>query len=330
MDCLILADGSRVDSSKVIGNGADGFVIRYDYEDHVLKIPNLLGHLHPSGDIEAHVDNELYYDSLENEKQVYKRLQNVAGVAECLECSKNGIRLRYYPNGSLHELISRYGPPSMCWRWRWALQATEVIARCHERGVLVLDIALRNFLLTEDFNLRIVDFANSWLISPEEDITKVNVHGGTASLDMLYLSTVIFSILTWQDYSTDCSDESNWPSSDTMPDLTGLTFGPVIQKCWLKEYTCIQDFARELQCAAPPTKSLDHRTLVFASTEVNVRSSLSGSPPGSSQLKNTKNAHPWTDLFAWWTLVKPVVAGGLRSFCRWLALCAAELSRLAW
>ncbi|SMR44155.1 unnamed protein product [Zymoseptoria tritici ST99CH_3D1] len=130
MACIILADGSRVDSAKVIGNGADGFVVRY--EDHVLKIPSLLGEIQPSGEIEAHGE------SLEAEKEVYRRLQNVSGVAECLGY---------------------------------------VIARCHESGVLVLDIALRNFLLTDEFDLRIVDFANSSLVSREADITKTKING---------------------------------------------------------------------------------------------------------------------------------------------------------
>lgn len=89
MACIILADGSRVDSAKVIGNGADGFVVRY--EDHVLKIPSLLGEIQPSGEIEAHGE------SLEAEKEVYRRLQNVSGVAECLGCMNNGIRLRILP-----------------------------------------------------------------------------------------------------------------------------------------------------------------------------------------------------------------------------------------
>jgi serine/threonine protein kinase len=291
MVCIILADGSRVDSADLVGNGADGFVIRHG--DHVMKIPNLRGHLQPNGEIEAHVDNELYRETLEVEKEVYKRLRNVPGVAECLECTNNGIRLRYYPNGSLHELVSGYGPPPISWRWRWALQATDVIARCHERGVLVLDIALRNFLLTDEFDLRIIDFANSSLVSREEDITKVNINGVTASLDLLYLSAAIYSILTWQDFAVHCFDESEWPSADTMPDLTGLAFGSVIQKCWLRKYTCIQDLACELrQCVAvPPTEPLNHRALVFAPPEVNVRSSSSASPSGRDRLGTTKKAH---------------------------------------
>lgn len=286
---IILADGSRVDSAKLVGNGTDGFVVRY--EDHVMKIPNLRGHLQPSGEIKPHVDNDLYRESLEAEKEVYKRLQHVPGVAECLGCTTNGIRLRYYPNGSLHELITHYGPPPMPWRWQWVLQAVDIIARCHERGVLVLDIALRNFLLSDEFDLRIIDFGNSALVSQDADITKANIYGGTALLDLLYLSTVIYSIMTWQDFSTHCFDESEWPSADAMPDLAGLPFGSVIQKCWLRKYTCIQDLVCELrQCVAVyPIEPLDHRTLVFAPPEINVLSSLSDSAPERGQLDTTKN-----------------------------------------
>ncbi|CZT15721.1 uncharacterized protein RCC_01555 [Ramularia collo-cygni] len=329
MACIILADGSRVDSAKLVGNGADGFVIRYG--DHVMKIPNLLGHLQPSGEIEAHVDNDLYRESLEAEKEVYKRLQHVPGVAECLGCTTNGIRLRYYPNGSLHELITRRGPPPMSWRRRWVLQATDIIARCHERGVLVLDIALRNFLLTDEFDLRIIDFANSSLVSRDADITKANIDGGTALLDLLYLSTVIYSILTWQDFSTHCFDESEWPSADTMPDLAGLAFAPVIRKCWLRKYTCIQDLACEIRqyAVVPSNEPLDHHALVFAPPRINVRSSSSDSPPERGQLKTMENAPLSTNPLAWWAFVLPVVTGGLRSLVRWLALGAAKLSRLA-
>lgn len=85
----------------------------------------------------------------------------------------------------------------MSWRWHWVLQATDIIARCHDRGVLVLDIALRNFLLTDEFDLCIIDFTNSSLVSQEKDITKVDIDGQTALLDILYLCTVIYSVLTW-------------------------------------------------------------------------------------------------------------------------------------
>lgn len=128
-----------------------------------------------------------------------------------------------------------------------------------------MDIAPRNFLLTAELDLRIIDFANSLLISQEADITKFNIDGCTVLLDILYLSALIYSILTWQDFSTHCFNESDSPSTDTMPNLTGLAFGPVIQKCWLGEYACTQDFSCDIRqfAALLPTEPLDHRVLAL-------------------------------------------------------------------
>jgi serine/threonine protein kinase len=158
MSCILLADGSRIAADKLIGNGADGFII---FEgEHVLKVPHLLGRLRPDGTIDAHLDNELH---LEVEEEVYKRLHGVPGIAKCIECTNNGILLEYYPQGFLSEYISCHDPPSMA--WKWFLQATEIIARCHQKGILVFEIALRNFLLADDFSLRLIDFGFLYTIA---------------------------------------------------------------------------------------------------------------------------------------------------------------------
>jgi hypothetical protein len=69
MSCILLADGSRVHADKLIGNGADGFIILQG--KHILKVPHLLARLRPDGKIDAHVENELHLQHLEVEKEVY-------------------------------------------------------------------------------------------------------------------------------------------------------------------------------------------------------------------------------------------------------------------
>jgi hypothetical protein len=103
MSCILLADGSRISADKLIGNGADGFIILQG--KHVLKTPHLLGRLRPDGKIEAHLDDELHFQHLEVETEVYKRLHDVPGIAKCIEFTNNGILLEYYPKGSLGEYI---------------------------------------------------------------------------------------------------------------------------------------------------------------------------------------------------------------------------------
>ena len=138
----------------------------------------------------------------------------------------------------------------MSQRWKWALQATECVAMCHERRVLVFDIALRNFLLTEDFDLRMIDFANSALLELDADVSKADVDGGTAKVDIFHLSNVIYSILTWRVFSCRCEEESEWPSLDRMPDLSGVDCGQVIRDCWLMRYGSVQELALELRACA--------------------------------------------------------------------------------
>ena len=281
MDCILLVDGRRIDTANLIGGGIDGFIIRNGC--HVLKITKLFGRLQPDGSIDEDSDNELHLRHLETEKQVYERLQEVPGVAKCFECTSNGILLKYYPNGSLSEYISCQDPPSMPWRWSWVLQATDIIARCHEKGVLVFDIALRNFLLADDFSLRIVDFANSALVPPSVDITQVNMEGCTARLDLLHLSNVIHSIMTWQTFSIECAMESEWPNADKIPELEGLDYGQIVHKCWNRRYTSSQDLVLEIRLCAKTSSArpLERQTPSCTHLEVSVQSS---SPAHSTAL----------------------------------------------
>jgi serine/threonine protein kinase len=261
MNCILLADGSRVDADKLIGDGADGFIILEG--KHVLKIPRLLGRLRPDGKIDAHIDNELHLQHLEVEKEVYKGLHGVPRIAKCIECTNNGILLEYYSKGSLVDYISSHDLPSTSWRWGWILQATDVVARCHAKGILVFDIALRNFLFADDFSLRLIDFANSALLPESMDITLADVDGCTPKLDLLHLSSIIYSITTWQKFSVKCDSATEWPNLDQMPDLEGLQCARVIRDCWTRTYSTIQELALDIQlCAKTSTSSAESRTVL--------------------------------------------------------------------
>lgn len=222
-DRIMLADGQLIDAGDVVGHGADGFVISKG-SNHVMKIPILYGVVDVDGSVNPAADNELYRDRLEGEKKVYQRLHNVPGVAECIESTSNGILLTRYTKGSLSKRLAscREQVPPASQRWKWLLQAADIVARCHEHGVLIFDIALRNFLLDDDASLRIIDFANSSLLPPGSDITQANVEGCIVGLDLLHLCTVIYSIMAWREFSVDCDTQAEWSAMDKLPDLTGL------------------------------------------------------------------------------------------------------------
>jgi serine/threonine protein kinase len=228
MNCIILASGRRIPADDLVGSGSDGFIIRHG-DNQVLKIPRLFGCSQGNGVIEADGDNHLHLEHLDLEKDIYERLRGVPGIANCIESNSDGILLEYYRNGSLGDCSSSQPPPAMAQRWNWALQAVECVARCHERRVLVFDIALRNFLLTDEFDLRMIDFANSSLLPVDEDVSKADVDGLTVKVDILHLANVVYSILAWREFSCRCEEEAEWPSLDRMPDVSGMDRGEVIR-----------------------------------------------------------------------------------------------------
>ena len=119
--------------------------------------------------------------------------------------------------------------------------------RCHERRVLVFDIALRNFLLTEELDLRMVDIANSLLLPPGTDVSRARVDGGTVKVDLFHLSNVVYSILAWKEFECRCEEEAEWPSLDLMPDLSGVGCGQVIRDCWMRKFGSVKELAVKLR-----------------------------------------------------------------------------------
>jgi hypothetical protein len=91
-----------------------------------------------------------------------------------------------------------------------------------------------------------IDFANSGLLPLGTDVSKADVDGGTAKLDMFHLSNVIYSILTWRVFSRRC-EEAEWPGLDQMPDLKGVGCSQTLIDCWSKKFDGVQELALKLR-----------------------------------------------------------------------------------
>lgn len=246
MHCLMYADGTRINLNQVIGRGLDGVVVLTG--DTVLKAPKLYG-IYQSGIAKLDEDDCYISYDLENEKCVYARLENTTGIAKCLGTSPNGITLEYCSNGSLEQYMENNEEPELTRKQGWINEIVDAVARCHEKRVLIFDIALRNILLMEDWSIRIVDFANSVLFQLDIDLSEAENEGCTAKLDMLHLGNVIYSVAKWQKFSVDCAMESEWPDRSEMPRLEKIPCGHVIAKCWAQQYRSVQELQRDLKHA---------------------------------------------------------------------------------
>lgn len=92
------------------------------------------------------------------ETTIYEILGDHPRIAECLTPGKTDyIDIMYYPNGDLAKFREEKKiPPEL--QSKWFQQMIEAIAFIHSHGVIHSDLALRQFFVDDDFNIRLGDF----------------------------------------------------------------------------------------------------------------------------------------------------------------------------
>jgi serine/threonine protein kinase len=259
--CIIHPDGSLV-KSKIIGMGLDGYVV-HNEPSTVLKIPKLHGCLLPNGTIEPDPENEGSSD-LTIERTIYERLQGVRGVANYLGNLKDGLLLEYYCNGCLEEHMEKDILPAWSQRMDWILQIIDVFAACHAKKVLVCDIALRNILLADDYTIRVIDFANSFLCPLEDSGALRNSSGYCSKVDILHVTNIIYSLSRWKKFQVDCVTMDEWPDAEFLPSTMDLPLGDVISKSWSRQFETLDELRHAVLSAMSQELAIPQpRTCVF-------------------------------------------------------------------
>ncbi|KAK3634891.1 hypothetical protein LTR56_015016 [Elasticomyces elasticus] len=221
---ICYVDGS--DAPDLIANGLDGYIVRTEDEKVVRKIPKISGRVLGDGQKEYTHPDEDHREDIEYEKRVYERLAGLEGVTEVVGIDQNGISMVYYPDRDLENKILGRGlgrstpPPSLDVRRRLAVMVTTAVAGCHDRVVLWFDVALRNVLLDGD-SVRLCDFANSMMVEPDVDIAESDEAGYTLRVELLHLTNLVYSIMTWTKSTNESYEESEWPDTWPESDLGG-------------------------------------------------------------------------------------------------------------
>jgi serine/threonine protein kinase len=163
-----------------------------------------------------------------------------------LELAEKGNLMEYLWDNS-HQFNN---PPSQDLLYRWALQAAEALAFTHSCGVLHSDIHCANFLLDENLNLKVADWAGasidggkSWSFYrithrlPNHPERKVK--GTTIEIEIFGLGSALYYMVTGHDifpelrYSRDKEEIIRRLREREFPDTGELkVLGPVISKCW--------------------------------------------------------------------------------------------------
>ena len=181
------------------------------------------------------------------------------------ENDPSGLVLELAEKGTLHKYVwdSRiYGNiPSRNTVYRWARQAAEGLEFAHSCGVLHSDIHCVNFLLDEDLDLKVADFAGasisggkSWSFyrlthrlfeADEKDSKQMEI---TVKSEIFALGSALYNMVTGHDlfpeldYKRDRLEIIRLLREKQLPDTNELPIlGSVITKCWNLEYESMTD-----------------------------------------------------------------------------------------
>jgi len=249
---MLWPDGSSLYPDEIIAGGHSSVLILHS-SDTVLKVPHKTLVKGRDGSwMPDTVQDELNEAAYLNEFVAYIRLIGCRGIAEFRGSIADSLALKYYPAGSLENRLvsSECSMPPLGLRLRWMSDAVHSINSCHEARILLYDIALRNFVITEDLTLLAIDFEQASIFPEDTNLETAEDHlGVTVRVDMFHLGCVLFSLATWKKCHIECRSEEHWPLLESLPCVTGIPWGYLIWSCWVKRFRNCGELLR--YCSKP-------------------------------------------------------------------------------
>ncbi|KAF1981332.1 hypothetical protein K402DRAFT_398609 [Aulographum hederae CBS 113979] len=232
---------------EYLGSGTTGLVIQRG--EHALKVAKLTdtSKFSAQGRGDSEYVNQVNRVLLEREKYVYHRLGHAEGIVKVIDISEQGILLECLKKGDIAAYMDNNAELSIPEKTKWIMTIIKAICHIHRSNVLIDDIALRNFLIADDFSVKTIDFGQSTVFPLNIDITTANANGLTILVDLFHLGCIIYSIVAWIVYECNLFEhELQRPALKDLPDLDGLLFQQAIKKCWTAEYRSADDLYIEV------------------------------------------------------------------------------------
>ncbi len=207
------------------------------------------------------IDEEYCRRCLHNESTIYTTLGTHDRLVRMIEYSNRGLRLQYMSNGNLKDYLGRNHDTSISQRTCWASQAAEAVQLLHNHKLIHCDVKLSNFLVGQDLNLRIIDFAfsvsmdsSSWSCeSPRFYLPRPQNGCASVASDIFALGCTIYQIMTGKiPLEGIASDEvERLYNVANFQDLVGVPHEALIRKCFLCEIYSAQEVHDWLQIFDP-------------------------------------------------------------------------------
>jgi len=235
-------DETDVPYDDHVGIGMECIVYRHG-KDKVLKIPRGYRTRAPDGTWSDPPTVSIYSaEHIARGQEAYERLKGVVGIAEYFGIESGEICLKYYTKGSLEKCLESADEKT---RYKWMIEATEIVRKCHEARILLFDIHMQNFVVDDDLTLRGIDSAQVEFFALDTDMVNADCDGLTVKVDLVSLGCVLYSLATGTRFRVDCWSEEEWPTE--FRSTEHLIVGQVIQRCWDRQYSSAEELLEELR-----------------------------------------------------------------------------------
>ncbi|KFY30748.1 hypothetical protein V493_01694 [Pseudogymnoascus sp. VKM F-4281 (FW-2241)] len=207
-------------------------------------------------------------DLLAKEARIYQRLGQHANILWCdglveVHLGVHSLQLERALHGNVREFIekNKTNPPHEMERLKMSIAVSRGIAHAHSKDITHGDLSCCNLLLFPGWFVKVGDFGSASVVGVtskddfvEEIRYELPLRGRNfedrprIKRDLFALGSAMYEIMTWgkpfEDLGTD--DIENKYSAEEFPDVTHLSTGDIIRRCWDEDFPRAEDVADAL------------------------------------------------------------------------------------
>ncbi|TID23715.1 kinase-like protein [Venturia nashicola] len=198
--------------------------------------------------------------SLSVEHAILSALGQHDRLVKYLGKHEHGLLLHRALNGDIRSYMSKHEHISPQLRQKWITQAAEALAFIHLNGVIHCDIHPNNFLLDEELNVQLCDFAGSLFGSLDGGAMESTRYclprdwrdPPNITSDLFAFGSFMYYIMTGREPYADLSDDDVKAKFEQklFPDVELLQFGSVIKGCWAGDFKRADDVLEAILAAS--------------------------------------------------------------------------------
>ncbi|KAK0103327.1 hypothetical protein ONS95_005356 [Cadophora gregata] len=203
--------------------------------------------------------------NLLNEQTIYQILGSHPRLLSIHHFGAEGIIMDWMEKGDLARYIKSHPEVAQRRKHQWIAQIAESFSLLHKHHISHCDSKLENFLLDDDYNIKICDFASSHnyrspshdpAIQPPRYRRAVDDFDETVfnpADDIFAFGSICYEIVTGGPLYPQLDDESVRLRfiRGSFTATEGLCFGPIIRDCWNGTYISFEAILRSIEREGP-------------------------------------------------------------------------------